>query len=196
MDASSVADETRQELLEQYHDINVDHDWWEFVYEDFRAEMREKGIRVDDINFSGFWSQGDGASFEGAVPITLFSQFMDLHDLSARYPASRYFSEHHELRLDINRTSSHYCHENTVEASLQDTTGNPYDEDSPRWDIYDTMQTLFEHEFAALELECEEIVRGYMRELYSKLAKEHEYLTSEEVVWETILANELHKQVA
>jgi hypothetical protein len=58
------------------------------------------------------------------------------------------------------------------------------------------MQTLFESEFALLELDCEEIIKDYMHELYSRLRKEYEYLTSEEVVWESIVANELHLEAA
>ena len=38
--------EINQELVEKYRDINVDHDWWDFTYEDFKNDMREKGIEV------------------------------------------------------------------------------------------------------------------------------------------------------
>lgn len=191
-----VSDEMKQELLEKYYDINVDHDWWDCVYEDFKTDMLEKGIRVDEINFSGFWSQGDGASFIGIINNPDMAKFMDAHDLSSRYPAARYFCQFDEVWVNLYRNSSRYCHENTVSISLHDTTGNPYDEGGTRWDIYDTMQTLFDTEYAQLELDCEEILRGYMQDLYRKLGKEYEYLTSEEVVWDTIVANELHKEVA
>lgn len=190
-----VNDEMKQELLEKYHDINVDHDWWEFLYEDFKAEMLEKGIDIDDISFSGFWSQGDGASFTGKVRSQDMGKFMDAHDLSERYPAARYFCQFDEVWLNLYRTSSHYSHENTVDVSMHDSTGNPYVEGCARWDIYDTMQTLFDTEYAQLELDCEEILRGYMHDLYRRLGKEYEYLTSEDVVWETILANELHVEL-
>jgi hypothetical protein len=191
-----VSDELKQELLEQYYDINVQYDWWDCVYDDFKTDMAEKGVYVDNIYFSGFWSQGDGACFEGSVYVADFAKFMDAHDLSSRYPASKFFADHSELRLDIAKVNRHYCHENTVDVSIYDITGNPYDEGTTRWDIYDTMQTLFETEVELLTLDCEEIVKNYMQNLYSKLNKEYEYLTSEEVVWETIVANELHLQVA
>jgi len=196
MDASSMSDDKRQELLEQYHDINVDHDWWDCLYEDFKTDMLEKGVTVDDICFSGFWSQGDGASFTGVVACNDMAKFMDAHDLSSRYPAAYYFCQFDELWLNLYRNSSHYSHENTVNVSMHDTTGNPYDEGSARWDIYDTMQTLFETEYAQLELDCEEILRGHMQNLYCRLSREYEYLTSEDVVWDTVVANDLHKQVA
>lgn len=190
-----VSDERKQELLEQYHDINVSYDWWDCIYDDFKSDMLEKGIEVDEINFSGFWSQGDGASFTGTVHYKDMAKFMDAHDLSTKYPAARYFCQFDELGINVYRCSSHYYHENTVTASLYDSTGNPYDEGCARWDIYDTMQTLFDTEYAQLELDCEEVLRGYMHDLYRKLGKEYEYLTSEDVVWEAILANELHVEL-
>jgi len=38
-----------------------------------------------------------------------------------------------------------------------------------------------------------EIFKGYMRDLYCDLGTEYEYLTSDEVVWEAIEANELNR---
>jgi hypothetical protein len=54
-------------LIERYREINVDHDWWDYHYDDFMAQMLRAGVQVDDIVFSGFWSQGDGACFDGGV---------------------------------------------------------------------------------------------------------------------------------
>jgi hypothetical protein len=196
MEVTMVSDELKQELLERYHDINVDYDWWDSTYEDFMVDMSTKGINVDKMYFSGFWSQGDGACFEGAVFVNQFAKFMEIHGLCDKYPAAKFFADQSELCVQIAKESHHYCHENTVNVYLRDTTGNPYDDFTTRWEIYDTMQTLFESEFALLELDCEEIIKDYMHELYSRLRKEYEYLTSEEVVWESIVANELHLQAA
>lgn len=191
-----VSDELKQELLERYHDINVDYDWWDSIYDDFKVDMDTKGIHVEDIYFSGFWSQGDGACFTGAVFVDKFTKFMEVHELCERYPAAKFFADNSDLSISISKESHYYSHENTVSVYLRDTTGNPYDEMTPRWEIYDTMQTLFESEFAMLELDCEEIIKGYMHDLYKRLRKEYEYLTSEEVVWETIVSNELHLEAA
>jgi hypothetical protein len=196
MEANMVSDELKQELLERYRDINVDYDWWDSIYDDFKVDMDIKGIHVDKMYFSGFWSQGDGACFEGVVFVNQFAKFMEVHDLCERYPAAKFFADQSELCVQIAKESHHYCHENTVNVYLRDSTGNPYDDFTPRWEIYDTMQTLLDSEYAALELDCEEIIKGYMQELYSRLQKEYEYLTSEEVVWESIVANELHLEAA
>lgn len=38
-------------------------DWWECAISDRLDELREMGFLEPDIEFTGFWSQGDGASF-------------------------------------------------------------------------------------------------------------------------------------
>lgn len=59
--------ERRELLLERHRYINVEHDhWWDCVYADFKEDMREVGIHVDRVYFSGFWSQDGGACFEGS----------------------------------------------------------------------------------------------------------------------------------
>ena len=58
----------------------IDHDWWDTVYDDFQRICPILGVTLATrtvrlmgggtrqkpcISFSGFWSQGDGACFEG-----------------------------------------------------------------------------------------------------------------------------------
>ena len=44
----------------------LDYEWWDFVFEDAKKCASILGIRIDNIYFSGFCSQGDGACFNGA----------------------------------------------------------------------------------------------------------------------------------
>lgn len=41
----------------------TDYNWWEYVYEMWTTALEQIGFENPDISFSGFWSQGDGASF-------------------------------------------------------------------------------------------------------------------------------------
>lgn len=41
------------------------HDWWDCTYDDAKVIASLMGWDIDKIYFSGFWSQGDGACFEG-----------------------------------------------------------------------------------------------------------------------------------
>ena len=43
----------------------LDYDWWDFAFEYAKKCASILGIEIDDIYFSGFYSQGDGACFNG-----------------------------------------------------------------------------------------------------------------------------------
>ena len=43
----------------------LDYEWWACIYEDAKKCADILGIEINDIYFSGFWSQGDGACFNG-----------------------------------------------------------------------------------------------------------------------------------
>jgi hypothetical protein len=179
------------ELIEKYRDINVDYgDWSDWVIEDFKEDMKAIGIEVDKIYYTGFWSQGDGACFEGNIYAPLFiNNFADTD-----YPMLR-------MLLDVGggiylsvKHSGHYYHENctswsyevdSFEVALSST--NDFQDEVIR--SYDQALDLETHEF---EKEAIEFMKGKMRELYRRLEEEYNHLTSDESVWEAIIANELH----
>lgn len=184
-----------KDLVDTFRTINVDFEWWDCTYEDFSKRMEEKYIRIDDISFSGFYSQGDGASFEGTTTNDMMAKFMEVHYLDKQYPATYFFAKEGEVAAYSRRNSSRYSHEHSVDVRVDDVTGNPYsEEDCVRWEIYDTMQSLYETEVHDFEEEVAEIYRGYMKDLYYQLREEYEYLTSDEAVWESIVANGLHTE--
>jgi hypothetical protein len=186
-------EQLKDELIEKYRGINTDYDWWDCVYEDTKIEMETKGINVYDINFSGFYSQGDGACFIGRIDM---EKFLKAHQLEQKYMAATFFAGQGELWATLDQGNSRYYHEQTVSASLVVDSYNNYEEDSTRYQVYETMQKVLDDEWKDLEDDVNNICRGYMQDLYRKLRDEHDYLTSDEVVWETIEANELHLQAA
>ena len=181
--------EIKDELIEKYCDINVDHDWWEYTYDEFKIEMQTKGITVDEMNFSGFYSQGDGASFTGRVDMI---QFLKIHGLEEHFMGATFFAGQGELWAEITRGSSRYSHENSVSINLISDTYNNYEEDNTRYEVYATMEEVLENEWEDLEEEVTNICRSYMQDLYTELRDEYESLTSREAIWDTIVANELH----
>ena len=65
-----------------YRDTCLDHEWYDAVFEDFETVCRLLGVTLRTspvrlmgggtrasahVFFSGFWSQGDGACFEGTL---------------------------------------------------------------------------------------------------------------------------------
>jgi hypothetical protein len=150
--------------------------------------METKGITVKDINFTGFYSQGDGASFTGRIDM---AQFLKVHGLEEHYMGATFFAGQGELWADITRGSGRYCHEHSVEATLIEDTYNNFD-DEVRFEVYTRMEEVLNDEWQQLEEEVNKVCRGYMQDLYKQLRDEYEALTSREAIWETIVTNDLH----
>ncbi len=62
-----LSDKSKEKAIEKLRtsDYYLDHDWWEFVYEESIIIGNLFGLCIDRIFFSGFSFQGDGACFEG-----------------------------------------------------------------------------------------------------------------------------------
>ena len=179
--------EVYEKILERHRDTNVNHEWWKFTIEQFQEELEAIGFSNTDVRFSGFWSQGDGASFTGdwdsakmlAVKelkekgIELSDWAVELRrvlkgnlkDLKTKYAT-----------FSIKRTSHHYCHENTVDifyaeywnSKKKEQYGIPPEQED---DILEGCRTA-------------------MKAMYRILEKEYDYLTSDEAVEETLSVNE------
>ncbi len=185
--------ERKAQLIEKYRDINVEHlDWWDCVYSDFDEEMRAKGIYVYEKQFRGFWSQGDGASFTGYVSDNAL--FLKAHELTETCPwVTKLLEMGGDFTLKIERTSRHYVHENTVGVDLTftDMFADVLPRDDLRSAIADCWDKLLDAEYETLAGTAQTIIRDHCRDLYRRLEKEYNYLTSDEAVWEAIERNEL-----
>lgn len=58
-----LSPKAKERARDNYREGNLDYEWWDHIYEEWIAELEEMGWRNPEINFSGFASQGDGASF-------------------------------------------------------------------------------------------------------------------------------------
>jgi len=178
-------------LIEKYRDINTDHNWYDYVYEHFTERMEKVGIRVDQIYFSGFWSQGDGACFEGIIesPLRFLRRHMPFH-----YPLMRKLVAMGGTVAVTCVHSGRYYHEHSTEFSIScDEFKYLIDDDGDtRSEIADVLDEQLNYELADFADDVKEIFRGYMKELYRELEQEYDNLTSDESVWEAIVANDLH----
>jgi hypothetical protein len=195
----ALSEERRDALLEKYRNTNVEYDgWWDGVYEQFVESCTEKGICVDthdvrtvggktiakhSIHFSGFWSQGDGACFEGRVDD--WPKFF----AAAGYPELVDLYEKLTEPLSLSWThSGHYYHSNSVSFEDELQVVNPHDEDEDPF-RYGVWEQVFQ---AGLVFDKRgedfiEFIRSLMDQLYKDLEEEHDYLTDDERVVEYIL---------
>lgn len=56
-------DEAKERARDWYRNGGLDYEWWDSIEDEWKQELEELGFNEPDIAFSGFSSQGDGASF-------------------------------------------------------------------------------------------------------------------------------------
>ncbi|SNS94303.1 antitoxin of toxin-antitoxin stability system [Sphingopyxis indica] len=188
-----LADAAKDEARAWYRQTGFEHDWFEFVFDDFERicaifgiELRTYPVRLYGggarqkpcIFFSGFWSQGDGACFEGryryakAAPREIRGYAPkdgELHRIADALQAvqRRNFYQLHASIVHRDRYYHEYCMAIGVER------------DSPTW-----QDMTADAEDAVIET-----LRDLARWLYRQLEAEYEYQSSDTSVDEAILAN-------
>lgn len=70
--SSKAVDKAREWLLLAV----TDPDWYEYVFELWKSALAEIGFEDAEFQFSGFWSQGDGASFTATVDLPKLTTFL------------------------------------------------------------------------------------------------------------------------
>ncbi|MCG3778265.1 MAG: hypothetical protein JW388_0978 [Nitrospira sp.] len=141
------------------------------------------------IWWSGFWSQGDGACFEGTWSASDVKADK-VADGWGEYPATteikRIAAVFEEIAKEYPESSftvthrGHYNHENCTEFDFNfpdDKAGEEWPEDKRE----------------AWDKECENLkenAKDFMRWIYRRLEKEYEHANSDEQVDENIMANE------
>jgi len=176
--------------LEKYRYINTDYHWYDYVEESFKARMKAEGIVVERILFSGFCSQGDGACFEGRLgnPKLYLER-----NANGAYPMIRMLLELGGELFISCRHRGHYYHEYCTTFSIDHDRFYVLIECPTEFheEIVEAWDRQLDTELDEFEKNTAEHWRGYMRELYQELRKEYEHLTSDDAVWDTIVANEL-----
>jgi hypothetical protein len=188
----------RDEILDKHRNWNVDHtEWYDCVYHDFKRDMGAIGIEVDDIYFSGFSSQGDGACFEGRVQD--WPKFLT----SVGYTCPALIALAEQVWTLSVKHNGRYYHENCTLFTYDADNPNNYTEFE--WDEFvyrnspystDIQNATFwavlrKYDFAKLEEEFMAEFKSHMRTLYNDLRSEFEHLTSDEAVIEGLIANDL-----
>ena len=63
---NELSKDVQEKLIEKNRDIYTDFDWYTVIYDNFSQNVEQDygiEINIENIKFSGFYSQGDGASF-------------------------------------------------------------------------------------------------------------------------------------
>lgn len=207
-----LSDRAKENARDKYRENqSLDYDWWDYIYDDAVKIASMMGIEIDTkpvrlmngstrydpaIYFSGFWSQGDGACFEGrwypvkdplvsiAAVMDHAPQDTDLHEIA--FDLANLSERCNKLIPDayVRVThSGHYSHENCTSFDIDLPTPDHVDEynelQMEEWDALCTRQGL---DFETFEEGIKEFLRDFMRWIYRQLEAEHDYLTSDECI--------------
>ena len=178
-----LQDDIKTKVLEAHEAKACEYDdWYSEIYDTTRREMLDKGIDIDyasqsascGIRFTGFGSQGDGASFTGRMYL---KEFLEAHqDILREVPELYHMlgtagqQPLVDVECSLSRVSSRYYHEKTVEF---------------RWDVTfpyhgEHLYTKVNAYMSCIRDDIQDICRGYMKDLYAKLSTEYDYLQSEQ----------------
>jgi hypothetical protein len=189
----------QRKLIEKHRYWNVEHiNWWDCTYDDFVEYAAKRGFDTmpKSISFSGFWSQGDGASFTGLIDVP---KFIIHHELGAAYPWIMKLFEHGGcIYAKVERISHRYAHENTCQVDLSDFDGFTAvidaKGDDTRFAVLEQWDAQLQSDIDQLMKDLESTRIDLCQHLYEQLEAEYDYLTSDDAVWEAIEANELDNQ--
>jgi len=188
-------DKAKEKVFESYRtDEFYPGDWWhEAAVEDFVEDRTKEGwdLETKDVHFSGFWSQGDGASFDGEVTCETWIKF---HKLEAKFPTiMKVLHNTHPLTAKIytNHFGTYYCHSNTRYLEIEED--GQLDEHIYGWDDEAKEQAIMEkwnEEVMRLEEILEDNREELSQQLYSKLEKQYDYYMTDEAIKEDIMSND------
>jgi hypothetical protein len=188
-----LTSEAKQKAIIKYRDFNLDHGWWEFVYEDFINLCSTVGIVVNknSIAFDGFYSQGDGSGFSADVDIIKLKKSIENENWKSYAPRENFqfppnnidrrvmgLIEKGGILLEskiINSRNGNYV--------VADMGGYP--SNGPRFHNY------IYSEIDLLEEWLKQVAMIFNRFLYKSLENEYEYRTSDEAVSEALASNEI-----
>jgi hypothetical protein len=191
---SELSDTAKEKARSWYRELGPHDDWWAAVYEDFERVCEILGLRLKTtpvrlmgggmrakpcIWFSGFWSQGDGAFFEGYLrhakgAVARIRDYAPtdatLHGITDRLQVIQR-RNFYQLAAEASHRGRYY-HEYTMSV---DVTRDSLTCQSPTEDAEEIVT---------------EALRDLARWLYRQLEAEYDHLTSDEAIEEGIIVNE------
>lgn len=190
-----LSDEAKEKAREWWRNLEAQDFDHEFTYEDAKTCGKLMGLDIDDIRYSGFWSQGDGASWAGHYNYVAGSpeairqhapNDAELHRIADALHALQ--AKHLWLliaQVTFGQYGGSYVHSNTMQVQMErmeDETGMLPDINDP--------DPLTATNWAADEAELTQLLRDFADWIYGQLRDEYEYRMTDENVDENITCNE------
>jgi hypothetical protein len=189
---AELEQQAQQKAIEAHRYVNVSHDWWDFIYDDFIQIAETLGITIkkDSIHFQGFYSQGDGSAFDAEIDLPKLLEAVNAQSWKSYAPQLELNISLPEIdrrvsrliktgQLEINPKINQPPRSYYVKAELNERL--PYSHHG---------YPLIEKQLDILENGIQAIADTLNRYLYRLLQDEYEQATEDQAVTEAIEANE------
>ena len=169
-----LSEQAKKKAIEDNRNFNVDgYSWHEFLYEHWTDELAKNGFLKAKVYHSGFWSQGDGASFDAEIDLDFFLK-------QKKYRRLKRVQDYLYTAIKTNQYATHYCHEKTryaviyLEGACGPSANDP------------AINELINQ----LEADVEQSRLDFSKRIYKDLEETYDSLTGDEAVSESLIANE------
>jgi hypothetical protein len=200
-----LSEQSQQKAREWYIE-GMDYEWWEGTYEMVIEDGKSEGFYIDKIFFSGFHSQGDGASWTGQVDVRQWLEVNEDDSIGLSAWCQLIQEDVVSKHVKVEANNAHYCHESTM--AFQDVQDDTYDVNDEHEmvlpSIFKGMQVQHLFDIIATDPDCRykgvdditqaitESGKDYARDIYQRLKEEYEYLCSDEMMIDHFDANDYH----
>jgi len=203
MQFTELTPEAKAKAMERYNE-SQDY-WYETTLEQAKEDGKALGFDIDNIVFSGFCSQGDGASWTGCVDLGTYidANIKDDDPKHASYMVMRELIRDQWVGpLEIDRRTFMYCHSGTMQnggvidhaydiAELAESNGvletgilagagvrELYNSINGEYLLFELCELAFNH------------AKRYADEIYKRLEADYDHYSSEEVFADTAEIND------
>jgi hypothetical protein len=201
---SGITKRAVDRAIDWIRDGQCEGDWYDCEYAEWKETLAKIGFEKPDISFSGFSTQGSGASFTAEwTDLSKLAAFMTNPESAGLEPfaleAIEWKGDKRYSRLKwiaefidgptCKRTSSHYVHEHTctIEADLRDKGDQVGDYSTGKWVSHTPRVRAFFEEWLK---DAEQLRKDISRAIYAALESQHDYLTSDEACIESAEGND------
>jgi hypothetical protein len=178
-----LSEEAKQKAIQQVRESDYPYDYWDDdILDNWKEKLENLGYPDAEIAYSGFWSQGDGASFTCTnVNVEMFLERQEQTNFKRLLHLIK--KEHVEVdTATVKRDKYHYyVHYNTITANV-----SLYFTNERVFSTHPRIEEIFEEVENAIQQE----IINLSQEIYSELNKEYDSLTTDEAIIGEIKAGE------
>ena len=180
---NELNEEQQRKVLNHLRDINLGHEWYEFTQEAFHTALETLGFSNIKSQFSGFWSQGDGASFNANFELPKNDTDLKERVEKLLKDAPYFFHTYADKVEDMKETG-------LKESFLNLDFTNEIEEGEGQITVEQRGHYSHEYTMQCWNKGLQEFSRAMAAKYYMELEKEYEYQTSDEAIKETIESND------